>query len=897
MTRVRLQFFFILFLTTSFVKAEGISFKILNNVVKEVQAGTSVNLMAQFSNQEAREQLVEVRIKADEAGWKLLTDYSSLILPAGKNIRKIVGIFVPYSQTAGSVAVVLEVVEKTSGRVISTESYEFAVQPRYVVAMDVVSAPTQLFAGDTSSIVFLLRNESNLDVETKFSLRVGGEVMSEIIPIRKDGSHLYRYPIKVEKKLAANEQRSIMANVSIDGMDGTYKSTHLQMDVFRVGQEKFDAYNRYNINITGIGAVTTAYGNPIYSGMFDVNGSGFLGNPESNRQLDFKIRGPNRNGNPLFGMNDEYFARYASKLLEVSLGDYNYGMSNLTESSRSGRGVGLLVNLNQFSIGGYYSIPRYYPLIRQIYSGYAMYKWNEKNEVKAGILSKLDTLNHLVSMVSVSARNRFFPWLNTNFEISLGETGSKLQKAYRVGVSVSSKRVGSSVDYTYADTDFPGYFKNTQRLFSYLTFNFSPLTLSLNFNTSRTNQALDTLASKPPITQGAGVTTNVRFLKYFSLNLGGMMSSSKEDSPVPLFDYQRYNGRLGLNANFNKFGLTLHGDGGKLRNYLVDNGTTMTNFFTVNLSSYVSIKNYFMASGNVSYQAGQKGITGSETMYYGISLATDFSEKYSFSLSYNSNFEWMYYSSDRNLLSLSLNAAINDNNKVAFTSNYNLMKNTLDNKTFNAQLRFTHTLRVPISKKKDVGALIGKLVNMGVESVAGVRVSLGGRIAITDKDGNFKLGGIPVGEQTLIVDGTSFGLHTIPERAGPYVVEIIPAKTINFELSVTKSARIEGVFQVEEDQRANQKGFIQVNERLERLVVEASSDKETYRVLSDVDGGFQFEDLRPGIWNVKVYPNGLPKGYNLLTPQFSITLAPEQNEKIVVKVEKKARQIQFQRKF
>lgn len=375
------------------------------------------------------------------------------------------------------------------------------------------------------------------------------------------------------------------------------------------------------------------------------------------------------------------------------------------------------------------------------------------------------------------------------------------------------------------------------------------------------------------------------------------MSSSKEDSPVPLFDYQRYNGRLGLNANFNKFGLTLHGDGGKLRNYLVDNGTTMTNFFTVNLSSYVSIKNYFMASGNVSYQAGQKGITGSETMYYGISLATDFSEKYSFSLSYNSNFEWMYYSSDRNLLSLSLNAAINDNNKVAFTSNYNLMKNTLDNKTFNAQLRFTHTLRVPISKKKDVGALIGKLVNMGVESVAGVRVSLGGRIAITDKDGNFKLGGIPVGEQTLIVDGTSFGLHTIPERAGPYVVEIIPAKTINFELSVTKSARIEGVFQVEEDQRANQKGFIQVNERLERLVVEASSDKETYRVLSDVDGGFQFEDLRPGIWNVKVYPNGLPKGYNLLTPQFSITLAPEQNEKIVVKVEKKARQIQFQRKF
>lgn len=853
--------------------------------------------MAQFSNQEAQQQLVEVRIKANEAGWKLLTDYTSLVLPAGKQLRKIVGIFVPNNQTAGPVPVVLEVVEKSSGRVIATESYEFAVQPRYAVAMDIVSAPTQLFAGDTSSIVFLLRNESNLDVETQFSLRVGSEVKTEKIRIKKDGLHMYRYPIKVEKNLATNEQRSVMANISIAGMDGTYKSAHLQIDVFRVGQEKFDAYNRYHINVSGIGAVTTAYGNPVYSAMFDVSGSGFLGNPSLNRQLEIKMRGPNRNGNPLFGMNDEYYARFASKLLEISLGDYNYGMSNLTESSRSGRGVGVLVIFNKFSIGGYYSSPRYYPLIRQIYSGYAIYKWNDKNEVKAGVLSKLDTLDNSVSMVSVSAKNRFFPWLNTNMEVSLGETDSKLQKAYRVGVSISSKWVGSSVDYTYADTDFPGYFKNSQRLYSYLTFNISPFSLSFNFNTSRTNQALDTLASKPPITQGAGVTANLRFLKYFSFNLGGMMSSSKEDSPNPLFDYQRYNARFGLNAQFSKLGITLHGDGGKLRNYLVENGTTMTDFFTVNLSSYMSFKKYFMASGNVSYQAGQKGITGSETMYYGLNLTTDFSEKYSFSLSYNSNFEWMYYSSDRNLLSLSLNAAINENNKLAISTNYNLMKNTLDNKTFNAQLRYTHTLRVPISKKKDVGALNGKLVNMGVESVAGVRISLGGRIAITDKDGNFKFGGIPVGEHTLIVDGASFGLHTIPERGGPYIVEIIPAKTITFELSVTKSARIEGVFQVEEDQRANQKGFIQVNERLERLVVEASSDKEVYRVLSDVDGGFKFEDLRPGNWNVKVYPNGLPKGYNLLTPQFSITLVPEQNEKIVVKVEKKARQIQFQRKF
>lgn len=884
-------------LSASFVKAEDIDFKILNNVVKEVQAGTSVNLMAQFSNQKNQQQRVEVRIKADEEGWKLLTDYTSLVLPADKATRKIIGIFVPYNQSAGKVPVVLEVVDKESGKVFASESYEFSVQSRYAVSLDIVSAPSQLFAGDTSSVVFLLRNGSNLDVETHFILRSGSEVESEKILIPKEASYLYRYPIKILKNLATNEQRSVMANVSIAGKDETYKSVHLQFDVFRVGQEKFDTYNRFNVNVTGVGAVTTAYGKPVYSGMYDVSGSGMLGKAESNRRLDIKFRGPNRNGNPLFGMNDEYYAQYASKLLEVTLGDYNYGLSALTESSRSGRGVGLLIKLKKFSLGGYYSTPRYYPLIRQIHSGYVMYKWNDKNEVKAGVLSKLDTLNNLSSLVSLSGKNRFFSWLNSNYELSLGEAGSNINKAYRVGVSINSKWVGTSVDYTYADADFPGYFKNTQRLYSSLSFNLNPFSISFNYNTSRTNQALDTLVSKPPITRGAGVITNVRFFKYFSLNLGAMMSSSKEDSPHPLFDYQRYNARLGLNAQFKNFGLALHGDGGKLRNYLVSNGTTMTDFFTLNLTSHLSIKKLFMASGNISVQAGQKGITGSETIYYGVNLVTGFSEKYSLSLSYNSNFEWMYYTSDRNLLSLSLNAAINEYNKLSLSTNYNLMKNTLDNKTFNGQLRYTHTLRIPISKKKDVGALIGKLVNKGVESVSGVRVSLAGRIAITDKEGNFKFGGIPVGSQSLLIDGASFGLHTIPERAGPYIVEILPAKAINFELSVTKSARIEGLFQVEEDQRANQKGFIQVNERLERLVVEASSDQEVYRVLSDVNGGFKFEDLRPGNWTVKIYPNGLPKGYNLLTPLFNLTLNPEQEEQIVVKVEKKARQIQFQRKF
>jgi protocatechuate 3,4-dioxygenase beta subunit len=202
---------------------------------------------------------------------------------------------------------------------------------------------------------------------------------------------------------------------------------------------------------------------------------------------------------------------------------------------------------------------------------------------------------------------------------------------------------------------------------------------------------------------------------------------------------------------------------------------------------------------------------------------------------------------------------------------------------------------MPIAKRKDIGHLTGKIINNGVEKISGVRLSLAGRVAITDKEGNFRFNTVPVGNYTLGLDPASFGLHTVAETPAPYNIEIKPSQTSTIEISMTKSARVEGSIEVEEDERLNQKGYIPVKERIERLVIEASSESEVFRVLTDENGTFRFEDLRPGEWKIKVYPNGLPRGYNLLTPMFNLTLLPGSNEILTVKVQKKARQIQFQK--
>ena len=88
-----------------------------------------------------------------------------------------------------------------------------------------------------------------------------------------------------------------------------------------------------------------------------------------------------------------------------------------------------------------------------------------------------------------------------------------------------------------------------------------------------------------------------------------------------------------------------------------------------------------------------------------------------------------------------------------------------------------------------------------------------------------------------------------------------------------------------------------VKEKLNRLIVEAKKDNEVFRVFTDNNGNFSFEGLRPGDWKVKVYKNGIPPEYELLTEFFSVNLEPGQNEKIEVELVKKQRRIKFQKNF
>jgi len=77
------------------------------------------------------------------------------------------------------------------------------------------------------------------------------------------------------------------------------------------------------------------------------------------------------------------------------------------------------------------------------------------------------------------------------------------------------------------------------------------------------------------------------------------------------------------------------------------------------------------------------------------------------------------------------------------------------------------------------------------------------------------------------------------------------------------------------------------------VLVELSNGEEVIRYLTDQNGKFLFESLRPGKWHLKVYDNNLPPYYYLETGEEDITLNSGQTMELVIKVLPLARKIKF----
>jgi len=884
--------FFMLF-SSVLATASDLEFKLLNSGKKEVDTGVSINVLVMITNYTDTDKDIQIRLTNGADSCKLIADYSSICIKKGTSLNKIIGIQIPNYFRSGDYTIVLEALEKAGINSFGIIEIPIYIKPTYEISITKLNTPQFIFAGDSMRTDYLIRNLSNLDATIKTTAINGSQTKVNHLIIPRDSGVIVSHRVSTSKKSTSYSRQTIIFIATIVDKPETETSVSSSIDVFPSGNVKFDKFERFPVKVAGIAASSNRFGDKMISGLFDIRGQGELGKMKD-KTLSFHLRGPDRSGDPLFGLNDEYYLLYSTPKLKVTLGDYNFGLSDLTEASRSGRGVELQYKIKKLSVGSYFNTPRYYPLVKQIYAAYTNYDFNTKNGISAGYLVKSDTTNQQMQLFTLSAFITPFPWMKTSAEVAAGEKQSERTKAYKASLALNFSPVSAHINYLYADPNFPGFISNSLRLSSAVSLQLNKFILSASYDQNSTYMALDTLYANMPFSKNLSLSTSYRFTPQNTISLGGYSISLKDQSINPLFDYTRTYGRLSMQNRFGSFSLTLLGDYGIMENLLSTSENKQSIFYNGTFSFNYRLSKRLSTSIYTNYQGGQQNVTGYDRFYYGGMLSGNIKDRFSVSLQYNSNYEWQYYNSDRSLFSLNLNGHINANNEISLSANYNLIKNSLDTKEYNVQLRYTHTINIPVSKKKNLGSVTGKIINHGVEKVSGLRINMGGSATITDKDGNFKFPMLPVGSHILGIDVSNLELNTITEIPGPILIAVEPGKIIHYEIALTKSGSIAGHIVIQEDERAGQKGFIPVKEQIDKLIIEANNGSEVFRIYTNRDGTFRFEDLRPGNWQVKVYPKGLPLGYQLITGTFNIALSSGEDEKIDIMIKKKARQIQFQ---
>jgi hypothetical protein len=890
--------FFLFFVQSALAGPGDLEIRLLNEKRKEMAAGSTSNVLILLINNSATIKEVKLKLNTPDNSWRQVTDYSSTLIEKNSVLNKIISIHIPENTRAGDYFIELEAFEKPGDQSFGKVNIPIYVQPRYEIRVDKLKAPRYLFSGDTIGAKYLISNLSNLEVKVTANIISGKQLEVRNFRIPMDSSILTNVSVSIPKNLSNYTQQNITLSAFIADKPETESSGSYSFDIIPSGNVKFDGYNRMPVKVTGILATTNRKGKRDYGTMFDIRGGGLLSETK-NRKLEFHFRGPDRGGNPILGLNDEYYLNYSTPRTEVFLGDNNFRLSDLTESSRSGRGIRLQYNFDKLSVGSFFHLPRYYPEIKQIFSFYSKYKINEKIWIDAGYLNKLNIENNYAHLLTLSGFIKPFSWGNTEFELATGLKQDQITKAFRTALNINYSIINSHFSFTLADPDFPGYFSNSMYISSGITANLKKkLSLSMNYDLNRSNLALDTLYSNAPYSKNINILTSYRMNPKNSVSFGVFLIGQEDRAEKPLFNYNKYIGRLSLQSKFWRFNLNIQGELGKIANFLETKNGDITDFYNGSFSLKYAFNESLSASGFLNYQGGQQYlITGFHRFYYGGSLQASLKKKMYVSLDYQNNYELKEYFRERSLLSLQMHHQLNPNHEFELSTNYNLVKNSLDKKELSIQFRYTYTINLPLSKKKNIGSLTGKVTNFGVGLVEGIIFNLNGNITMTDKNGNFEFPMVKTGTYILTMDESNVGLNTIAGTPGPYRVTIESGRETRFEISLTQSARIQGSLVIQEDQKSGQKGYFPVKEEIDKLIIEASSGTETFRILTQRDGSFSFDDLRPGNWHIKIYPNGIPQGYQLESDQFNFNLSPGKEENLDVIIFKKSREVKFQKMF
>lgn len=920
--------FLLLFFSSSFagIKENGVEVRASSRMFEEAQPGKIISISFQVTNHTDAEVELDQELTLP-AGWQRITAKDSpLRLEPQKQQISVVAFLIPLTSPAGSYQISYSVTDLKDYDNTDSDTISVLILPVGKLELSTDSKPEWVLAGQVYRVGLQLVNRGNYRTDVKLQIKSYPDypvrAESTEMALEAGSSRSIDLEVKTDEKIKQKTRQilEITAVPKKSSGEAVSITQTVSVEIIPPVTEQADLCNKIPGQM-GI-AFTGGEGKGVFQ--IELAGRGSV-DREGKRKLDFLVRGPDIQSQNHWGKRDELRLSYLSKNLDLHLGDRSYLLSPLTDRQSYGRGAELDLRQGRFAFGTFYLKRRWGNPNTSKTGAYLSYEPNAKLSLKGNFMFKdmkrpLSFLDYRASIFSLQTGIKPHPEMCLNLEWGLSQSnkgGKASDFAFRMDIHGHlSNQIDYSWERIFAGPRYLGDINDTDYKSGTLNFPvYRKLRGGILYRDYGNNLDADSSKglSNREITYQAGISYSLTTSAQICLDL---INLSREDVALPAaYMCEETTVRLRLAKTMSKFNLSTDVERGRFEDQT--KGT-----HSDNLERYSLFANFTPRLGpsvNFNARFGHSCFTGNLERTKSLSTSSFWGMGKRVSL--NLNYRWDRFGSDRkqtqNSILSTLTLTLPNNRSMIFKIQWSELGNE-KGKDVSYLAVYNLPLEIPTGKRKSTGVLKGRVYDIeGLVKTPHPKVVLTaqGITAITDDQGEFLFPALEPGISYVQLERSSIGLDRVTVEYLPLPVEIKSRGETAVEIGVVRSCRISGRVKASTSAAENDRSRVRTGSDDHRLwigpegeeslekenlenklsndLVELSDGKEHLRQLTDQNGGFSFEDLRPGKWILKIHDDILSSHYHLEQKEFEIELKPGEKKEVTVRILPDLRPIQI----
>jgi hypothetical protein len=914
-------------------KDSGVIIRTTGQEIYETAPGANIMTAFLVMNQTSEniEFLSEVQLPPD---WKLIARESPFAVDAASSDMRLISFHVPKETPAGEYEVTYAVASRRLLSVGDRYSIRVLVLPVKRLRIASLDAPAFVIAGESYTLPFQVINESNVDgtVSLRFvdSPEYGWTADSTTFRLRPGGSRVCSVRVRTDAAIVSMLNHFVTVRAVLADDSTAFGEMRSVVKVVPAGRMKADRYNRFPVSL----GVSYAAQKDGYTGsglQFEASGAGPLARDRKDL-LRFLFRGPDTYLRDLYtyGMHEQYSIGYRNGPVQLDAGDKSYTLSRLTEQSRWGRGAEVRIQAAGWTGGAFASRALYFwsGSVRSESAGYLRRDFGKKGDLGLNLLHK-SSPGLTADMFSAQGSLHLNALADLRIEAAGSVVDGRIRPAVDAGLSGRLRNLLYSGFWIEAGSKYPGYFTNTRIQAFGLGYRIgTKLRVDCNLNRQKKEYDVETHRVVAPLISSSSAGLAYEWNRDTRFSLTRAQQTSRDRYFQPLFDYRETAYRFGADRSFSRLTLSGTAETGETDNRLTGRRAGMVRV--------TGTAHYHPSDGNnlgafFSYDDDRRYSDRRMRRWtVGLDLRARPMRNTDLQLSCQNQFSPESYFEDRNLLEFSLSQRIGATQELSLRCRKVLMHNSVDHAEIAFKADYRIALNVPAGRNRAIGSVRGVLRDLeSGRPVMRAVVRLNEYMAVTDDQGRYRFESLPPGgEYYLSLDKSTVGIDKVLAQATPLRVDVAGGEEKDIDLDIIRGAEVRGrvvVYTVVNDssdhfkadkmaqylndyyvagssqKRAIGSDVTVTNGKIKmvpdygigNVLVELKKDGEVIRRLTDDDGSFIIDGLRPGPWSLTVYDYNLPEMHRIEAPSRAIDLKPGDTENLMVKVLPIRRQIQF----